>query len=676
MKNNLSLFLFAILIIVFSKACVPPEYNREKYTGISVDFDDKQVQEIYNLLERQSTDSLMRFLTHQNPTYRYMAANAFGSMKDKKGIDTLAKLLKDEFVDVRTAAAFALGQIGDVRAENPLLSAYEARDTTGKFAKFNAALLEAVGKCGTTANLTHLCRISTFKMSDSTLIEGQVYGIYRYGLRDTFNVESIKKMTAFVAETRFSRQTRLVAASYLGRIKTKYDTSVTNTLSKIVLSERDANVRMALAKALGKSTYPLSILPVFENLYRQETDPRVKINILNAVADLEYPKIQTLVMTALREKDLQVSNVAAQILVSNGSIYDGQLYKSLSTDATAFGASTRRILQGAALKWLTNYPKSRDSLYETMLSTYRTTANNQEKAEILRGIAGNGLNYPFLTGEALNSQNTSLVRTTAATALAEIATASDFSKTFKTGAFIGKRDLKTALFACIRTGDVGIAAVAADALANPKGEYNLALLKDSIPVIYETLQRLKLPEQVETYDALYKLITTIDPTSDIKKKNILSPRATDWMILKGLQNGATATVKMAKGTIKMQLFTQNAPISVSNFVSLARSGFFNGKAFHRVVANFVVQTGCPRGDGYGSLDYTIATELSPMHYDMEGLVGMASVGNHTECSQWFITHSPTLHLDTNYTIFAKVIEGMSLVQQIEMGDVIESVTIN
>ena len=126
----------------------------------------------------------------------------------------------------------------------------------------------------------------------------------------------------------------------------------------------------------------------------------------------------------------------------------------------------------------------------------------------------------------------------------------------------------------------------------------------------------------------------------------------------------------------MELLVNNAPISVANFINLARIGFFNGKIFHRVVPNFVAQTGCPRGDGYGSLDFTISSELTPMHYFTEGVVGMASAGNHTECSQWFITHSPTLHLDPNYTIFARVTEGMNVVHQLGVGDVMESVVIN
>jgi cyclophilin family peptidyl-prolyl cis-trans isomerase len=199
-------------------------------------------------------------------------------------------------------------------------------------------------------------------------------------------------------------------------------------------------------------------------------------------------------------------------------------------------------------------------------------------------------------------------------------------------------------------------------------------MKDSIPILFQVLQKLTLPKEIETYESIRQTINYISDTSTVPKKKGLSPRTTDWLVVKTLAN-AVATVKTDKGIFKMQLLTQNAPISVCNFVTLARSGFFNGKIFHRVVPGFVVQTGCPRGDGYGSLDYTIASELTPMHYNTEGFVGMASAGNHTECSQWFVTTAPTLHLDGNYSIFGKITEGMEVVHALTQGGVVESVTV-
>jgi cyclophilin family peptidyl-prolyl cis-trans isomerase/HEAT repeat protein len=674
MKNTV-LYIFCLFTIVFYNTCVPPEYNRDKFEGTAVDFSDKQVQNIYNLLERQSSDSLMHYLSSSNPTLRYIAATAFGSLKEKKALDSLSHLLKDEFVDVRIAAAYAMGQIGESRAENILLAHYEKYDTIGTFAKFNATIMEAVGKCGTAARLRDLCAISTFKMSDTLLLEGQAYGIYRFGVRDTYNVESIQKMKAFVENPHCPPSVRLIGANYLSKIKAKYDSTFTTSLSATLFSERNADVRMALVKALAKAEKPLSTLSVLERLFRQETDFRVKVNILNAISEFDYVPIQSLLFSALRDHNIHVANTAAEILVKNGSERDAQYYKVASSDET-LQPSTKRIMMGAALRWLRFYPRTRDSLNNAMINLYEKAINPYEKAVLLRGLANFGWNYPMLHEEALKIDNQPIVRTAATEALSKILCSPDYYRMFQANSTAVKNELKSAMFDIIRSGDAGAATVAAEAIIKPESDLNHLKMRDSIPVLYGVLQKLKMPAQLEAYDAIFNAIVKISDSTNIKKKKFTTPRTVDWIMLAGMTDFSNALIKTSKGDIKLRLLRQNAPITVVNFVNLAKTGFFKGKIFHRVVPNFVAQTGCPRGDGYGSLDYTISSELTPMHYNTEGLVGMASAGNHTECTQWFITQSPTIHLDPNYTIFAKVLEGMDVVYKLEVGDIIESISIN
>ena len=114
---------------------------------------------------------------------------------------------------------------------------------------------------------------------------------------------------------------------------------------------------------------------------------------------------------------------------------------------------------------------------------------------------------------------------------------------------------------------------------------------------------------------------------------------------------------------------------MANFIELSKSGFFKGKNFHRIVPNFVSQGGCPRGDGFGSLPYSIRSELPQIYYDRPGCLGMASAGNHTEGTQFFITHSATPHLDGNYTLFGQVKSGLSLATQLAPGDKIINISI-
>jgi cyclophilin family peptidyl-prolyl cis-trans isomerase/HEAT repeat protein len=670
----ISILLFISLFFIL-KSCVPPEYGKEKYEGIAIDFSDKQIQTIYNLQEKQAVDSLLLFLRHENPTHRYVAAMAFASLKDKKGLDSIARLLRDEFTDVRVAAAYALGQIGESRAEDILLGAFESQDTVGAYANFNATIMEAVGKCGTAKRLNDLCNITTFKMTDSALLTGQAYGIYRYGMRDTFNDASIKKMVSFIENGNYPTNVRMIAANYLARIKTKLDSTVTNPIGRIVLIEKDNDVRMALARALGKAYNPYFVISAIESLFRLETDYRVKVNLINSFNDFDPKLVKTLILTALKDRNVNVANTAAQYLAKHGNYIDVDDYK-MATSNTDLAISTRQIMMGTALKWLQLSPRTRDSMNLAMQNHYKNSQNAYEKSRLLRGLSEYGWNYAFLREEALNKANPLVVRTSATEALAKINGSPDFSRIFKNSTTLVKREIKSILFRLVYTGDAGIAAVAAESIRDPDAQLNIKLMKDSVSALYRVMQGLKIPQELETYESIRQTINYIQDTSAIAKKKSPNQRIINWGIITGLNELSSVTIKTTKGDIRMKLLIRNAPISVANFVSLARSGFFNGKIFHRVVPNFVAQTGCPRGDGYGSLDYTISSELTPMHYDTEGYVGMASAGNHTECSQWFITHSPTPHLDPNYSIFAKVVEGMDVVHKLEIGDTIESVVVN
>jgi cyclophilin family peptidyl-prolyl cis-trans isomerase len=133
-------------------------------------------------------------------------------------------------------------------------------------------------------------------------------------------------------------------------------------------------------------------------------------------------------------------------------------------------------------------------------------------------------------------------------------------------------------------------------------------------------------------------------------------------------------IETAKGTIELELAVLDAPQTSRNFMALVRRGFFNGLQIHRVVPNFVVQDGDPRGDGEGGPGYTIRDELNDRPY-VRGTVGMALAGRDTGGSQFFIAHSPSPHLDGRYTVFGHVVNGMDVVDRIQQGDVIQRVRV-
>jgi len=128
-----------------------------------------------------------------------------------------------------------------------------------------------------------------------------------------------------------------------------------------------------------------------------------------------------------------------------------------------------------------------------------------------------------------------------------------------------------------------------------------------------------------------------------------------------------AVLHTSKGEIEWAFYRTEATQTVKNFVRLASRGYFDGLVLHRVVPNFVIQDGDPTGTGSGGPGYTIRCEYNRLHYE-PGRVGMALSGKDTGGSQWFITHSPQLHLDGRYTIFARVTRGMDVVHRLVQGD--------
>ena len=149
----------------------------------------------------------------------------------------------------------------------------------------------------------------------------------------------------------------------------------------------------------------------------------------------------------------------------------------------------------------------------------------------------------------------------------------------------------------------------------------------------------------------------------------------------------TATIELEKGgEIVIELFAKEAPVTVNNFIFLARDGYYDNVMFHRVIEGFMAQSGDPTGTGSGGPGYTIPDEFSPeRRHDGPGVLSMANVGRpNTGGGQWFITFIATPHLDDAHTVFGKVIEGMDVVNGIKIrnpatattpGDVISSITI-
>ncbi len=136
-------------------------------------------------------------------------------------------------------------------------------------------------------------------------------------------------------------------------------------------------------------------------------------------------------------------------------------------------------------------------------------------------------------------------------------------------------------------------------------------------------------------------------------------------------------IETDKGNIEIELYPQNAPKTVNNFVFLAREGFYDGVLFHRVINNFMIQGGDPTGTGSGGPGYKFEDEIqgNPLKHET-GVLSMANAGPNTNGSQFFITHAPQPHLNGKHTVFGKVVVGQDVVDSIQEGDKMEQVKIS
>lgn len=144
------------------------------------------------------------------------------------------------------------------------------------------------------------------------------------------------------------------------------------------------------------------------------------------------------------------------------------------------------------------------------------------------------------------------------------------------------------------------------------------------------------------------------------------------------QSSLTAVFDTSKGIIRLTLFADKVPLTVANFVNLAKRGFYDGLNFHRVISEFMIQGGCPSGTGTGEPGYRFEDEFdSSLIHDKPGILSMANAGPNTNGSQFFITHVPTPWLDGKHTVFGEIAseDDMNVVNAIAQGDAINTITI-
>lgn len=627
---------------------------------------NEQLAEIIHQEDRRELNTqLTSYLNSDSPEVRRRAILAVGRIGGKKAAELLFELISDPSSDIAATAVFALGLTGENQYAAQLMDI--APD-------MNAGTLVSVVE-------------ATGRLADSSM---------HAVIADLFGELSHP-----------SPQVREAAAMALFRADAR---SRAADLAKVAANEQDTEVRQALLFTLARFAAPEG-----EKLYVEflaDSDPFIRSLAVRGIARVDNPEADHYLAIACNDAD---PNVVAQTIVELGRKKTREARKLLTKKLEQM--KDRKLIAStiAAIQRQDNKeagPTVEDVMHRLddpgiTAAAVRclTTLEGDRAIVLIDSLAENGTPYVrAAAAEAyqllhkpsiiprlavLFSDEDGMVRRAALDALAEI----DSSN----ADYYIKKALNDPDYVVVVTAiDIISRAKLADYLptlqvmSSRGAELDIDLRRSLVDLSRSFLEENKENEEAKAIlmegaldreyvvrreaAAVYRDVLGEDRTDFVRTA---STRFSIGDIEDGLDDykiNPHALIITEHGTIDIELYFDLAPLTVLNFINLAEKDFYNGLTFHRVIPNFVVQGGDPRGDGWGGPDYYIRCEYSSEPY-IRGTVGVATSGKDTGGSQFFVTLSPQPHLDGRYTVFGQVVEGMEVVDQLAYGDLIEKIVI-
>lgn len=646
--------------------CIPVTEVEDSDLKLSLDFSKDNTRRLYDLQDKLEVDSLIANTASDLPEVRYQSVLSFGSVIAPSAINALIQRLNDPVIDIRRAAAYALGQQKAANAKNALIQAFNQQDTTGVYHGLNAAILESIGKIGDNTDLTSLVNISTYSNQDTTLLLGQVRGIYQMMLRDIKSQEAQDKMLAYVLDDEKPTKVRLLAAHEIYRSKEPIDT-LSSVLLRPFSANLDVDFKIALANLLNNFRDSLKF-GLVKQVYLQNSNTYVRSALINSLSNVDYEVKKDFLLQAVKNYNVHVANTAAKALFDLDESRDAYLFWRMAKDS--INNRARYGLYKAALKHMPIYNGPYKRYISSELNQVVVNSEKEfDKVEAIRAMSPYAKNYVRLIEIARN--NVSIpVSMAALEALSTIARNKKLPLELGYGLPNFKNQILILVEEILQEGDFGKIAMVADILKQPHLDF-VSTYAAGVDKLKMALKKLELPKEIEAYYVLEETIKYFDPNYQVLHPQPNYNHPINWDIFLSLQPNVKVELKTVHGIILIDLLEDVAPATVTTFVDNVRRGFYDGKVFHRIIPGFVSQGGCPRGDGYGTLDFTMRTETPIINYDEGGFVGVASAGRHTEGVQFFFTHTATPHLDGRYTIFAKIVKGMDVLAKLETGDKME-----
>ena len=665
--------------------------------------------------ERTVTSDLISLLQPLHGGARRRAILAIGRIGYPSGLAALMDILisdqnpENRDPEMRAVAAFSIGQIQNQHAVSVLLERLNpaiekspqvrarAVEALGKIGsnKLAAAALGNYGIRGMAEAIVRQLPPTTGPVSDDAKLIGSM------ALTALLRIREVSTVEAIAAQLRSpDPDLRWQAANALARIREGIAAATPSLLP--LLDDKDPLVRANAARALGVAKATQAIDPLIKLL--GEKDERVVAGAINALGAIGDPRavdplvsLGNTLLSGYRSFDRARLGVPAQqnllllIATALGTVKDeravpflkafrfadGKLgsHPEIEVAIARFGESvffdvpaTAKLLSDD-FKAMASYAqglgelgtdRARALLIDLLSGKTYGKPDARAIPPILNALAAakvDGLRDLLL--EQLKSTDV-YIREASATLLGELGDTSDPVIAALYEAYKSARSDK------LNEARIAIV-VAVEKLKRPM----------NVQVLAETTRDPDYVVRLKAAEFLRASTTEVSTTRlQIGKVDTGHDRAY-WRRMADMSESIknpTAVIHTKKGDIRIELFADQSPMTVDNFIQLARSGFYNGLLFVRVVPNFVIQGGDPRGDQNGGPGYQIRDEVNLHKYET-GTVGMALSGKDTGGSQFFITHSPQPHLDGGYTIFGRVTEGMDVVNRIARGDRMERLEI-
>lgn len=671
--------------------------------------------------ERRSDSTLENLLKNPNPKIRERTVLAIGRIGIDASIPALEQLLATEKDDkVRAMIMFAVGEIESVKGADAILKTLQ---DFGDNSEVTARAVEAAGKIAATnakeEKSKELGKAILERLEfENTKRSAPYDDVVLLGLTAVLRARPEGGEKIVAEFLRYSNpRIRADALNTLARLRSKL---VNEKSRELLAKDTDAVVRANAARMLGVGE-DKTALDLLLNAATKDTDSRVRVSAIRALASLKDASvaeklIPSRVELANKNELLEIATTFGRILPNTNNekaieflekLRKLDNYESPETEIALARISPKyNLLQRFELPEKFGILKTNFRVASSMaqgLGEVANSADAENKAAAEKTLKSIFDYYPihfkalpdWLTAYATfkpNDLNPTLlkylknpdpiVRATAAGLLDNQPTSKENVEALKTAftqaLLIDKHDndaqlaILDALFKLDKKEAVGsllIALNAQDYLVRKKA---FELLKT------EGLDKdfPGLPTMLANAIAKKKnQVLPYSPVFGTKLGQVLNTNA-DYIRAVSRKNGTVKAVfTTTKGNFTIDLTPEDAPLTVDNFIKLAKLNYFNGVSVHRVVPNFVMQDGDPRGDGNGGPGWSIRCEVNMLGYG-RGAVGMALSGKDTGGSQWFVTHAPQPHLDGGYTIFGQVNENdMKVVDQIVRGDKILKVTI-